>query len=209
MFRRRPKSSPVNPIRDTLFGEMPLDRWPDSDRGAGEFPWSAFVAARSELSAGRLIEARALWRRILGTSGLGTRHYLQSAYFLRQAGEAPSGTAAAVVLGVVVEVALPEGIDLLAAYTDHTARYYNHGGRAVIWERADSSLDQRIDALVAASTEVVKQIGPSGGPRPGPPAAGHARLSFLIPQGVASVKVKWKPFRRIDSAAASFIWPRS
>ncbi len=184
MFGRKPKPLPNDRLRDMLFGDMSLDRWPAAGEGTSAFPWSAFVAARSNLRAGRPDEAIASWRKVLERPDVETRHHLQAWHFLRQAGEKPPGTTAKLVLGVVVELTLPAGLDVLATYIDHTARYYNYSGSGVIWEHADDSLDQRIDSLLAASADVVRQIGPWDGERPSSPQRGQTRLSFLTPSGL-------------------------
>ncbi len=87
-------------------------------------------------------------------------------------------------MGVVVEVGMPKGLDLLAAYPEHSARYYNFSGAAVIWEHADASLDPKIDALLAAGRETVAIIGPWDKARPAPPPNGQIRLCFLTPSGL-------------------------
>jgi hypothetical protein len=85
---------------------------------------------------------------------------------------------------VVVEVAMPKGLDLLAAYPDHSARYYNFSGSAIIWEHPDDSLDLTIDQLLGASRGVVARIGPWDKARPAPPPRDNARMSFLTPSGL-------------------------
>ena len=183
MFGKKKEPTP-NPIRETLFGDMPSEEWPRDDASAEIFPWSAFVSARSHLAAGRKSDAIACWRQILQQSGLESRQYLQAWHFLRQQGEQPPPEIARQVLGVVVEVPMREGLDMLAAYSDHTARYYNYSGAAVIWEHPDASLDPGIDQLLEASRQVVARIGPWEGARPAPPPFGSARLSFLTPSGL-------------------------
>ena len=88
------------------------------------------------------------------------------------------------VAGVVVEVGLEGGLDLLAAYDDHTARYYNYSGAGVVWEHPDASLDAAIDALLARGQVICQQIGPWEGERPGPPPRGDMRISLLTPLGL-------------------------
>jgi hypothetical protein len=117
-------------------------------------------------------------------AGLEPRHYLQAWHFLRQHGQHPPPDVAGQVFGVVVDVAMPEGLDLLAAYRDHSARYYNYSGTGVVWERPDASFDMSIDQLLEASKQVVAQIGPWEEARPGPPPRDSARLSFLTPSGL-------------------------
>jgi hypothetical protein len=171
-------------MRDTLFGDMPLDQFPKGGQPTDPPPWGSFVAARNKLRAGHQDEAIALWRSILELPNLESRHYLQAWHFLRHVGQKPTSHVAKHVLGIVVEVMLLEGLDLLAAYGDHSARYYNYSGTAVVWEHPDASLDPAIDALLSESQHVVAQIGPWENARPGPPQSGHARLSFLTPSGL-------------------------
>ena len=182
LFRK--KKEVPNPIRDTLFGDMPLDRWPPDGVPLETFPWKGFVSARSYLAAGSQSDAVAYWRQILEDPGLESRQYLQAWHFLRRQGQQPPPDIAKRVLGVVVEVAMPEGLDLLAAYADHSARYYNYSGAAVVWEHPDSSLDSTIKQLLEASRQVVAQIGSWEQARPAPPPCDQARLSFLTPSGL-------------------------
>ena len=183
LFGKKKEPAP-NPIRETLFGDMPHDQWPRDGVSSESFPWSAFVSARSYLAAARKSDAVASWQQILQHSGLGSRQYLQAWHFLRQHGQQPPPELAKQVLGVVVEVAMPEGVDLLAAYPDHSARYYNYSGAGVVWEHADTSLDPAIDELIEAAKQVVAQIGPWEETRPAPPPRDSARLNFLTPSGL-------------------------
>ncbi len=72
-------------MRDTLFGDMPLSRWPEGQAaGPNDQPWSTFVQARDALQQQKRDEAVRLWRRIAETPNLEARHYLQAWHFLRQ-----------------------------------------------------------------------------------------------------------------------------
>jgi hypothetical protein len=124
------------------------------------------------------------WREVLAHPGLESRHYLQAWDFLRQHGQRPPPEAAKQVLGVVVEVGMPKGLDILAAYADHSARYHNFSGAGAVWERPDGSLDSLIDQLLAAGAKVAARIGPWEKARPAVPGAGEVRLSFLTPSGL-------------------------
>jgi hypothetical protein len=171
-------------IRDTLFGDMPIAKWPRATPSESEFPWNQFIRARSQLDAGDTASAVATWRTLTQQRDLEPRHVLQAWHFLRTSGVYPHPTEAKSVLGVVIEVSLEQGLDLLAAYADHSARYYNFSGAGVIWERPDSSLDQQIDSLLSAAAVIVERIGPWNGERPAPPPVGQARLCFLTPSGL-------------------------
>jgi hypothetical protein len=171
-------------IRDTLFGDMPLSMWPEGDNPSAGEPWDAFVAAREDLASGREAQAIERLEALVETPGLESRHTLQAWHFLRQLGVAPPDGEAKDVYGVVVEVTLEEGTDIVAAYVDHTARYFNYGGGAVIWESPDDSLDAAIDDLLGAGERIIRRIGPWNEARPPAPPRGQARLSMLTPSGL-------------------------
>ena len=171
-------------LLDTLFGDLPIDRWPPLDPSTNGYPWDVFIEARTHLTRGAAGDAKRCWQDIVAYPGLESRHYLQAWHFLREYGDAPASEAAKQVLGVVVEVNLPEGLDVLATYADGSLRYYNHAGGGTVLDEARGPLGERVAALLAAASEVVLQIGPWEGARPGPPAPDYARLSFLTPSGL-------------------------
>jgi len=172
-------------IRDILFGDLPFSRWPNGSATSvdGE-PWLSFISARNQLDSANQESAKQTLRRILEMPDLESRHYLQAWHFLRELGESPTDRDAKRLYGVVVEVALDEGLDIVAAYADHTARYLNYSGAAIVWERPNESLDQAIDSLLAAGRMVAAQIGPGEGPRPAAPPKGQVRISMLVPSGL-------------------------
>jgi hypothetical protein len=177
------ESSPLS-LRDTLFGDLPIDQWTGNGSVAQGFPWSAFVLARARMKRGDRVAAVNNWREVINQPGLESRHYLQAWQFLRENGCPPPADVAKQVLGVVVEVGMPKGLDLLAAYPNYTACYYNFSGRGVVWEHPDSSLDVRIAQLLTVSENVVAQIGSWDRPRPEAPPAGQVRMNFLTPSGL-------------------------
>jgi hypothetical protein len=184
-FLGKKKPQSLSPsMRDTLFGDAPLQNWPPGDPAAITPPWDLFVSARSHLAAGDRDAAIGCWQQILQQPDLESRMCLQAWHFLRQQGQNPPPEVAKNVLGVVVEVGMPNGLDLLAGYRDHSARYYNYSSAAVIWEHPDTSLNPAIDQLLAASQAVVNIIGPWDKPRPDPPSGNIARINFLTPSGL-------------------------
>ena len=172
-------------IREVLFGDLPFSQWPNetSTDVQGE-PWLSFAQARDQLNSGAKEGSKQTLRRILEMRDLESRHYLQAWHFLRELGESPSDGEAKQLYGVVVEVPLDEGLDIVAAYTDHTARYFNYSGAAIVWERPNESLDKAIDSLLEAGRVVVGQIGPWEGERPPAPPKGQVRISMLVPSGL-------------------------
>jgi hypothetical protein len=172
-------------IRDVLFGDLPSSQWPSQSANSIDAgPWLSFIRARDQLASGDRASSAQTLHQILEMPDLESRHYLQAWHFLRELGESPAADEARRLYGVVVEVTLDEGLDIVAAYADHTARYFNYSGAAVVWERADESLDQLIDSLLEAGRAVVAQIGPWDGARPPAPPTGQVRISMLVPSGL-------------------------
>jgi hypothetical protein len=181
-----PPGPDVEAIRDTLFGDLPKTHWPLDDAAAagGAEPWASFVRAREAVADDKPYDAIAEWQRVIARPDLESRHYAQAWQFLRVYGVEPPREHAKTLLGVVIEVPIGGGLDVLAAYPEHTARYYNFSGSAVIWEHPDDSLDPLIDELLLAGQDVVNAIGPWDKPRPPAPAPGRIRVSFLTPSGL-------------------------
>jgi hypothetical protein len=172
-------------IRDTLFGDVPLSDWPRADAtNANEGPWSAFIAARGCIQAGNHEQAIAHLQSVTEMSGLESRHYVQAWHFLRQLGVAPPEHVAKELYGVVVEAGLDAGLEIVAAYSDRSARYLHASGSMIVWDVPDQTIGAAAQALLNAARPVVAQIGPWKGERRPAPAKGMARLSMLTPSGI-------------------------
>jgi len=180
--KEQPKAKPLT-IRDTLFGDMSLAPWA-KDENAHLEPWSLFVKARKSLEAKDNASAIAALKQITEMPGLESRHYVQAWNFLRGLGVNPPADKAKTVYGVVVEVGLQQGADIVAAYSDGTARYLNFSGAGEIWERPNDSLDVEIKALLNAGQAVANMIGPWDKERPEAPTHGNVRLNMLTPSGL-------------------------
>lgn len=172
---------PPNPIREILFGDVPLSGW-QGDRVTP--PWDLFAAAEKHLEVSQIDLAISALQSVLSTHGLESRHYLQAWTALRSLGVYPADHEALNVLGVVMELGMPKGHDYLAAYSDHSARYFNFSGAGVVWEHPNASLDPLIDKLLQSAERTVMKLGPWDKPRPGPPPNGQMRLNFLTPSGL-------------------------
>ncbi|HLK91402.1 MAG TPA: hypothetical protein VKZ18_16005 [Polyangia bacterium] len=88
------------------------------------------------------------------------------------------------LLGVIVEVPMPEGLDVIAAYVDGRMRYINHTGKLAIVETATPEMTNRGERLIKAAEAAVDQIGPWDKPRLPPPKLGKVRLTFLVSDGL-------------------------
>lgn len=89
------------------------------------------------------------------------------------------------LLGVVVEIGLPGGLDVLACYKDHTARYINYSGKLIIWETQEHAEVRAYNTeLFEHSRHIISQIGPWEEERRSPPPQGMLRISFLVADGL-------------------------
>src|SRR5262249_11452302 len=148
--RERLGSRAMKPtLRDLLFGDRPLSEWARDGEARGE-PWARFARAQAALDRGDTTAASELLLEITRTEGLEPRHHLEAWHALRALGVSPPEERGKDVLGVVVEVGLELGLDILAVYRDHSARYYNQAGGGEVWERPDDSLDRAIDLVLEA-----------------------------------------------------------
>lgn len=172
-------------IRDTLFGDAPLDDWIKiAPASIASEPWISFLRAKEYVDSSDSQRAMEVLKNITEMPNLESRQSLQAWQFLRDLGANPSPADAKTLLGVVVEVGMPKGVDLVAAYADYRARYYNYSSAAVIWELPNASLNQRIDDLLRAGAIAVQAIGLWEGTRPAAPTNGIARINLLTPSGL-------------------------
>ncbi|BAV05768.1 hypothetical protein SAMN05421788_10889 [Filimonas lacunae] len=89
------------------------------------------------------------------------------------------------LFAVIIEIGLENGLDTLASFYDGTARYINQTGKILVWENfEDETANDITSALFEHSAEVVNKIGPWDQPRKPQPAVGHARLTFLVSDGL-------------------------
>jgi hypothetical protein len=88
------------------------------------------------------------------------------------------------LLGVIVEVGLEEGLDVLASYEDGTARYINYTGSLIVWDAKDQVSEEITAQLFRDSLNIVHRIGPWTEPRRAHPEKGIVRISFLVSDGL-------------------------
>ena len=172
------------PIRDTLLGDLPIDQWPKGNH-KGQ-PWAMFVDARQQLMVMQnKQEAAKIYQKITETPNLESRHYLQAWNVLRKLGVNPPPEKAKKAYGVVVEVCMQNGTELVVGYADHTARYFHVSGGGVIWEAPDTSLNNQIDSLIKAGETAAVEISPLVNARPNAPKdIGAVQICILTPSGL-------------------------
>lgn len=89
-----------------------------------------------------------------------------------------------VLLAVIVEVGLDNGLDVLASFNNGTARYINQTGKILIWETTDETSNELTKKLFLESQQIVAQIGPWDKPRRPHPGKGNVRITFLVSDGL-------------------------
>jgi len=113
-----------------------------------------FFCARTRLhGVWRQEKCTAILQQILERRDLESRHYLQTHHSLRELRVAPPQGEEKQVLGVVEEVGMNGGADLVVGYADHHARHYNYSGAAIVWERPNDTLDEATDELSGAAAQ--------------------------------------------------------
>jgi hypothetical protein len=88
------------------------------------------------------------------------------------------------LLGVIVEVPIRGGVDVLAAYVDGRVRYINHAGGMAFFEGVPPDIAAGAKAVVASAVGAVSQIGPWDQKRLPPPTT-DVRFTFLMSDGLA------------------------
>jgi hypothetical protein len=164
------RSSAANEIYNLLFCDDPAAFKPRP----GQTPVSWQVALFSEP-----IERSALLALASDASQEGRVRYL--AYTkLRELGQP---VPAKILLGVIVEVPLDGGLDVLAAFSEGGVRYINQTGRIAVFESV-TALQPYVQRLFSASGAVVAHNGPREQPRRVPPRDGAVRVTFLVSDGL-------------------------
>lgn len=155
-------------LRELLFGDLSLNTW--ANNGSEAEPWFSFKKADQAINSGDEDKALQILDNIIKTKGLESRQYLQAYHAMNELGVAPANKE---FFGVVIEVSLDHGLDIVAAYKDQSARYYNYSGASVICEDAGSIITDEIKALLDEGESLMWKIGPFEGERPGTPIQGN------------------------------------
>jgi hypothetical protein len=89
------------------------------------------------------------------------------------------------VLGVVAEMAVRKGHDLLAGYVDGSARYLNYSGKLIAWEYRDTAeVRKAIADWIAVAKLIAERTSPWTEPSLPALPKKHSRMVMLTPGGV-------------------------
>jgi hypothetical protein len=173
-------------MRETLYTNESLDPFlARLQEGAqASFPWSNFVAANQALKAGEKEKAIALLKEIVNTQqGLGTRIRLQAWHTLVSLGELPVESLRGYTQGVIIENHTDKGLEIVAGYSDNSARYWTPSGTGVIWDAREKEMDQLIFDLLSVGFEITKRIGIGLRDMPPVPEKGILRIFIMAYDG--------------------------
>ena len=144
------------------------------------YPWVLMAAAHVKLRMEKTAEAKRLLRAVTLISNE-ARLRLWAWHNLRQLSKYPSPDLSRQVLGVIIEVPYEDRLDVLAAYADGSARYINHQGGMIVWDRMDETITPKV-------MNVIREAVPYGAPMEDrlddPIPEEEARLSILTPGGI-------------------------
>ena len=139
----------------------------------GDYPWDILFAADSGFDDLRhLVQSSATESRV---KILACRRMMENGWKIGRKE----------LLGVIVEVGLENGNDVLAAFQDGSTRYINQSGKVIVWDVRDRRSDMLVGELFYESEMIVKQVGPWDKQQRLPkPRKGLARISFLMSDGL-------------------------
>lgn len=165
-------------VRETLYSTASLESFVKRIKGGpkAEFPWSNFVEANQAIKKNDKATAISLLKQITAAEGLATRVHLQAWHSLRSLGELPPDSLCGQIQSFIIEKHMDGGLDIIAAYADHTARYWNYTGAGIAWDVRDPDIDPLIDNLLSVGQEIMKTIGTDPGEKLPIPAQGNVRL---------------------------------
>jgi hypothetical protein len=161
----------ANGIYELLFGDN-LSLYKGRGRDNTRYPWITLFSNNS--SDAQLIT-------IANDAELPTRVQLLAFNELRKRKVSAEKS---ILLGVVIEVGLTNGLDVLAAYGDKTVRYINHSGKMIVSESTESSWASQVDDLLVKGRELMKHIGPWNKKRLSSPPIGNLRITLLASDGL-------------------------
>jgi hypothetical protein len=161
----------LDKVYNLLFCDQPELLQPAIDN-AKEYPWNVLFAATPDAAA---------LQQLAADTNAESRMRLLAYTVLANMGKKATEKE---LLGVIIEVGLEGGLDVLAAYDDGTARYINQSGSMIVWESPNAESNALLDRLFAESEVVVSKIGPWDKARLSEPGNGEVRLNFLVSDGL-------------------------
>lgn len=165
------KDTTANHIYNLLFCDI-LDLYKAHSKESAPYPWDIILSESSSVAD---------LQKVIDDSSSESRMKVLAYNRQLASGHKPSKKE---LLAVIVEVGLDDGLDVLASFSDGSARYINHTEKIVIWEMADEKSNELTEDLFLKSQNIVNQIGAWDKPRRPAPTTGNARITFLVSDGL-------------------------
>lgn len=156
----------VNRIYESLF----CDNLALYENSTSDYPWDALFG-----------ESSAALGELLINPNTDSRIKLLAAHALRKLELQPASNR---LLGIVLEVNLPEGLDVLAAYRNGVATYINYTGKSIFWDTNTPVSEQLIAELFKLGEDIQTKLSPWIHQRLSAPNKDDLRLSFLTEHGL-------------------------
>jgi hypothetical protein len=164
--KKQPQAATAE-IYELLFCDD-IDLYRNTNTARSGYPWDAILSASDY--AGQL-------EKIIADDQVASRIKLLAYHRLMKNGTVINRKD---LLGVIIEIGLENGLDVLASYRDGTARYINYSGSMIVWETVDERSNALTNDLFLVSQQVVQKTGPWDKPKRPKPAKGTARVTFLV-----------------------------
>jgi hypothetical protein len=148
---------------ELLFADQTLDDLVTSldQEAAPDGAWIFLAEAAEHLRQGDIGRAAEVLLEVAGNPKMETRILLWSWAALRRLGVQPKSDESDDIKGVVIEVPMESGMDVLAAYADRSARYVNYSGRVIVWEIADVTISSIIRELLQSCEDLRRVVIPA------------------------------------------------
>jgi len=177
-----------------------LDLLRESEEAEGDL-WYYIVGAFTRYKAGRMLEAKAEMHRVAEMQSGDSLVTLWAWNTLRAWGQSPDDGIAQKVLGVVMEVGLDNGTDVIAAYEDGTSRYVSRKGSMIIWDDHGDHNNDLARKIVAAAQAIVDQLPVSTADAA--TTTGSVQFSVLTVGGIRGVTAPMNELSRAASPLSS------
>jgi tetratricopeptide (TPR) repeat protein len=163
------KHRSLEPVRQLFFADQPLEQHvgtrpematidPASPVEA-ESDWSRlFMLALARQRQGDEDGARQALFRVANMANVETRVQLWAWKGLQDLGVQPDPASAREVLGVVIEIAMEQGLDTLAVFADGSARFINQAGNAMIWDAHTQQSDAIVRQILAIAQPLAEGL---------------------------------------------------
>jgi len=151
-------------------------------------PFRILALSFAQQRLGMIEESKQTLRQLAGRDDVESRIRLWAWKALRNMGEQPDADTMHRVLGVILEVQLPEknGVDTLAAYSDGRVRYVNYSGKIIVSEKVEGGIPELAKRVVRTAQTIARDFPIEQ--RRLPVKENNIRISLLTYGGVRALE---------------------